>query len=159
MTGMNTLVNASSITHNNYVPINFIMIWYKKSTLIIIHELHNQYLFQCLKFLFIFTSPGNSVYFQYSRKPLIILSLDVSRYSQKSLFKATQSLPPSIRMPCGSFLSPIRHIWLSHWIKVRSSPCFWINLVSKIDLLQVYIMTDWVLIWYNKWCIMISMVN
>lgn len=41
--------------------------------------------------------------------------------------KAIQSLPPSITMPLGRILFPMRHMCSSHSTNVLSSPCLWMK--------------------------------
>lgn len=54
-------------------------------------------------------------------------------YSTKIRFNRNQSEPPSTDMPSGIFLSPSRHIWVSHSKKSRSKPCFLMNLLAIIN--------------------------
>lgn len=54
-------------------------------------------------------------------------------YSTKARFSRNQSEPPSTVMPSGIFLSPRRHMCVSHSKKSRSRPCFLMNLQSAIS--------------------------
>lgn len=60
-------------------------------------------------------------------------SWELMTYSTNIRLSRNQSEPPSTDMPSGIFLSPSRHIWVSHSKKSRSKPCFLMNLLAIIN--------------------------
>lgn len=83
-------------------------------------------------------------------------SSELMTYSTKARFSRNQSEPPSTAMPSGIFLSPRRHMCVSHSKKSRSRPCFLMNLQRARSATCQIFFFHWILL---LWLLTIMLIS